>query len=53
MFCRKCGNKLEDEWVRCPFCGESTVQVNSSEHEEIKENEQLHTTQIKDERKTV
>lgn len=49
MFCRKCGNKLEDEWVRCPFCGESTVKVNSSEHEEIKENEQLHITQIKDE----
>ena len=22
MFCRKCGNKLEDDWIVCPSCGE-------------------------------
>ena len=22
MFCRKCGNRLEDDWIVCPSCGE-------------------------------
>lgn len=21
MFCKKCGKELNDEWVRCPYCG--------------------------------
>lgn len=21
MYCRNCGNELQDEWVRCPYCG--------------------------------
>lgn len=26
MFCRKCGNKLEDDWIVCPSCGEPQKQ---------------------------
>lgn len=26
MFCRKCGNKLEDDWIVCPNCGEPQKQ---------------------------
>lgn len=22
MYCEKCGNKLEDDWKKCPFCGQ-------------------------------
>jgi len=25
MFCRKCGNQLQDDWVACPKCGENVL----------------------------
>lgn len=27
MFCRKCGNQLQDGWVACPKCGEKMLEA--------------------------
>lgn len=35
MFCRKCGNLLEDDWVKCPYCG---AEVRKRENENNEQN---------------
>lgn len=29
MFCKKCGNEVQDDWVACPKCGEPLLQQSS------------------------
>lgn len=31
MFCRKCGKELEDNWIQCPYCGESVNEKSEVE----------------------
>lgn len=27
MFCRKCGNEVQDDWVACPKCGDHFISI--------------------------
>lgn len=47
MFCRNCGNELQDGWVRCPYCG-STVNIEKNETEHNKQPENQQTGQTKE-----
>ena len=35
MYCRKCGNKLEDDSVFCNYCGTQVITDKPSEEKEV------------------
>ena len=38
MYCVKCGKQLEDDWVKCPYCG---MEVTTKGNVSIKQPEEL------------
>lgn len=39
MFCRKCGNQLQEDWVAYPKCGEGVNNLSEDDRKRIVEEE--------------
>lgn len=42
MFCTRCGKQLEDNWIKCPYCG-TKVEEDSDTENEIKQQNNIRT----------
>ena len=47
MFCRKCGNQLQDDWVACPKCGEGSGSLSEADKKRIAEEEKIRIAEQK------